>query len=162
MPIDITATDVAALAAALADLQAQIDVASGEVTALTERADAINVNRFDRRVTALEENVDGISSPNLRRRITALEETSARLERTIDRFRERIIALETASAARHTRGPRPSRPSFRGDSRKSAVRQPGTWRAPSSSSSRVAMEGNQGSEGLPRRRSATSGDPHVR
>ena len=87
MPIDITATDVATLAAALADLQAQIDVASNEVTALTERADAINVNRFDRRVTALEENVDGISSSNLRRRISALEETTARLERTIDRFR---------------------------------------------------------------------------
>ncbi len=103
MPIDITATDVATLAVALADLQAQIDVASSEVTALTERADSINVSRFDRRVTALEENVDGISSPNLRRRINALEETTARLERTIDRFRERIIALEATSASQAQR-----------------------------------------------------------
>jgi heat shock protein HslJ len=98
-PLEITSSDVAALVATLDDLQAQIDDATSEVTALAAQADSIDVSGFDGRLTAVEGNVEGISSRNLRSRITALEETTAQLDQTIGRFRDRIIALEAASTA---------------------------------------------------------------
>jgi heat shock protein HslJ len=104
-PVDITASDVDALVATLADLQAQIDEATAEVAALAETTANIPVNRFDRRVTSLEQRVTrleermgDVNPVNLRSRVAALEETTARLDRTVDRFRDRILALEAASA----------------------------------------------------------------
>jgi heat shock protein HslJ len=109
-PVDITASDVDALVATLADLQAQIDEATAEVAALAAATADVDVNRLDRRLDGVEGQVDelealvaGISSANLRRRITTLEETVARLDRTVDRFRDRILALEAASAAHEGR-----------------------------------------------------------
>ncbi len=103
-PVAITATEVDTLVATLGDLQDQIDRASAEVAALAAETAAIPVNRFDRRVTAVEKDVErlddrteGLNVEGLRRRITALEETTTRLDRTIDRFRDRIIALEQTS-----------------------------------------------------------------
>jgi heat shock protein HslJ len=107
-PIDITMTDVEALVATLGDLQAQIDAASAEVAAVAEETANIPVNRFDRRVTDVERRTDnqgrrlteverrteGLNVQGLQRRIAALEETVTRLDRTTDRFRDRIIALE--------------------------------------------------------------------
>lgn len=100
-PVDVTASEVNALVSTLEDLQTQIDEASAEVAALAESAASINVSRFDRRLgateeglAALQDQVGDVNSVNLRRRVGALEETVERLDRTIDRFRDRIVELE--------------------------------------------------------------------
>ena len=102
-PVDITASDVDALVATLGDLQAQIDEASAEVAAVAEATANIPVNRFDRRLGRAEDRVErlegrlaDVNPVNLRSRVATLEETVARLDRTIDRFRDRIVALENA------------------------------------------------------------------
>lgn len=109
-PVEITATDIEALAETLANLQAQIDQAEAEVAALATLADSIDVNRFNRRlngvderVTQLEKQVGSVNVTNLRSRVVALEETTARLDRTIDRFRDRILALEESDKAQNRR-----------------------------------------------------------
>lgn len=100
-PVDITATDIAALTAMLEDLQAQIDAATEEVAALTEAAAAVNVSKFDKRLTAVEEGVaaleaktEGLNVTNLKKRIAANEEAIAELNQTVDKFRNRINKLE--------------------------------------------------------------------
>lgn len=116
-PIDITTSDVEALVAALGDLQAQIDAASAQVAAVAEETANIPVNRFDKRVQAVERRSENqgqritdverktqnLNVQNLQRRISALEETVTRLDRTIDRFRDRIIALEEFDRAQEVR-----------------------------------------------------------
>ncbi len=116
-PIDITMSDVDALVAALGDLQDQIDAASAQVAAVAAETAAIPVNRFDKRVTDVERRTDNqgkriteverktenLNVQNLQRRISALEETVTRLDRTIDRFRDRIIALETSDQEQEER-----------------------------------------------------------
>jgi len=108
--VDVTMSDVDTLVATLGDLQAQIDAASAEVAAVAAETAAIPVNRFDnrmtdaesrldnqgRRITAVEQRTEGLNVQGLQRRISALEETVTRLDRTIDRFRDRILALEAA------------------------------------------------------------------
>jgi len=108
-PVDVTQTDVDALVSTLENLQAQIDQASAEVSALAEEAASIDVSRFDRRLGAVEENVAGVQEQlgnvnvvNLRRRVAALEETVERLDRTSTRFSERIAELEK-TAREHNR-----------------------------------------------------------
>ena len=106
--VDVTTSDVDALVATLGDLQDQIDAASAEVAAVAAETAAIPVNKFDKRVkeveqrtdrqgtriTELERKTEGLNVDNLKKRISALEETTERLDKTIDRFRDRIIALE--------------------------------------------------------------------
>jgi len=109
--VDVTTSDVDALVATLGDLQAQIDAAAAEVAAVAAETAAIPVNRFDkrvseverradthgRRITELERTTEGLNVQGLQRRISALEETVTRLDRTIDRFRDRILALESTA-----------------------------------------------------------------
>jgi heat shock protein HslJ/uncharacterized coiled-coil protein SlyX len=108
--VDVTMSDVDALVATLGDLQAQIDAASAEVAAVAAETAAIPVNQFDKRVadlerrtdnqgqriTELERRTEGLNVQGLQRRISALEEAVTRLDRTTDRFRDRLIALEEA------------------------------------------------------------------
>ena len=116
-PVDITMTDVEALVATLGDLQDQIDAASAEVAAVAAETASIPVNKFDKRVkdverradnhgkrlTEVERKTQNLNVQGLQRRIAALEETVTRLDRTIDRFRDRIIALEQSDRAQEQR-----------------------------------------------------------
>lgn len=109
-PVEITATDIAALAETLASLQAQIDQAEAEVVAVAEATANIPVNQFDKRVKAVEKRVadledktKGLNVDGLKKRISANEKAIAELQaqvetlqKTIDRFRDRIKALEEA------------------------------------------------------------------
>ena len=108
--VDVTVSNVEALVATLGDLQAQIDAASAEVAAVAEETASIPVNKFDKRVadverrtdnqgkrlTEVERKTEGLNVQGLQKRISALEETVTRLDKTIDRFRDRIIVLEEA------------------------------------------------------------------
>ena len=115
--IDVTMSDVDALVTVLEDLQGQIEEASAEVAAIAAETAAIPVNKFDkrvaeverrvdnqgRRITEVEQRTEGLNVQGLQRRISALEETTARLDRTIDRFRDRIIALEESDTDHNKR-----------------------------------------------------------
>ena len=110
-PIDITASDVNVLVAALSDLQAQIDEATAEVEALAEETASIPVNTFDKRltatekdVTALENKVGNVNSKNLKKRTEANEAAIAELQgkvadinKTINKLRGRIQMLEATA-----------------------------------------------------------------
>ena len=88
-PVEVTGSDIAALTAALGDLQAQIDTAEAEIAALIEAAESVNVDRIRNRISANEEAIAEINTTigKLRNRIRTLEETAADHE-------ERIAALE--------------------------------------------------------------------
>jgi len=104
-PVDITATDVAALAQELASLQAQIDAAASGIVALTEAAEAVNTDRLRDRTRA---NADAIAElkttvGRLRDRIKANEDAIAELQTTVGRLRNRIRALESSDADQELR-----------------------------------------------------------
>ena len=115
--IDVTMSDVDALVTVLEELQGQIDEASAQVAAVAAETAAIPVNKFDKRVKALEDSVKaledktkGLNVDGLKNRISALEksvvslaETTERLDKTIDRFRDRIIALEESDKDQNKR-----------------------------------------------------------
>ena len=110
-PIDVTASGVNALLAALGDLQAQVDEATAEVEALAEETASIPVNTFDKRltqtekdVTALEKKVGNVNSKTQKKRIDANEAAIAELQGkvadinlTINKLRSRIQALEATA-----------------------------------------------------------------
>ena len=100
-PVDVTASDVETLVATLGDLQRQIDEAAAEVAAVAAETAAIPVNKFDKRVKAVENDVkalqnktQGLNVENLKKRISALESQVETINKTIDRFRDRIKTLE--------------------------------------------------------------------
>lgn len=98
-PVEITATDVAALTAALGELQAEIDAAGEEIATLTAEFESVNVSRLRSRIRTNEEAIAEIEATieRFRNRITRNEEDIARIDRTIDRFRERILTLEATA-----------------------------------------------------------------
>jgi heat shock protein HslJ/uncharacterized coiled-coil protein SlyX len=103
--IDITATDVDALTAALGDLQNQIDEANAEVAALEAEAASINVNKFDKRLTATEASVKGLENKTkglnvdgLKSRISANEKAIADLQKKASNLTNRVKALENTDA----------------------------------------------------------------
>lgn len=97
--VEITATDVAALTAALGQLQSEIDAASEEIATLTAEFESVNVSRLRNRIRANEEAIAEIQATieRFRNRISRNEEDIARIDRTIDRFRERILTLEATA-----------------------------------------------------------------
>jgi heat shock protein HslJ len=104
-PVEITGTDVAALTATLEDLQAQIDVATAEVAALTEAAASINVNKFDKRLTAVESSVTDLEKKtadlnvkSLKKRISANESAIKNLDNQVTNIRKRVTTLENTDA----------------------------------------------------------------
>jgi heat shock protein HslJ len=115
--VDITMTDVEALVSVLEQLQGEIDEASAQVAAVAAETAAIPVNKFDKRVNAVEKSVadleaktEGLNVEGMKKRISANEKAIAdlqarvdTLEKTIDRFRERILALEESDKAQNKR-----------------------------------------------------------
>lgn len=104
-PVDITATDVAALAQELASLQAQIDTAESEIVALTEAAESANIDKLRERTKANEDAIAELETTvgKLRARIKANEDAIAELEATISKLRSRIKALEDSDADQELR-----------------------------------------------------------
>ena len=130
-PIDVTASDVGALVAALDDLQAQIDDASAEVNALAKEAKAINVNKLDKRLRAVEDGVAaldqrlGKTNPTkMQQRLTAVEKVAAdntkaiaALDKAVTKFKNRVKAVEKSVADHEARiaaleelAPKPEQP----------------------------------------------------
>lgn len=99
-PVTITASDIENLANELAGLQAQIDQAEAEISALVEAAEAANIDTLRRRVRANEQAIAEIDTTigRLRNRISANEQAIAEINATIGRFRNRINRLEDAVA----------------------------------------------------------------
>jgi heat shock protein HslJ len=104
-PIDITATDVAALAQELASLQAQIDTAESEIVALTEAAESANIDKLRERTKANEDAIAELQTTvgKLRNRIKANEDAIAELQTTVGKLRNRIKALENSDADQEQR-----------------------------------------------------------
>ena len=100
-PVEITASDIEALAETLTNLQAQIDQAEADVAAVAETTASIPVNKFDKRVTkvensvaALETKTDGLNVANLKKRLTALESAVADLQRQMDNVKKNLTELK--------------------------------------------------------------------
>ncbi len=104
-PIDITATDVAALAQELASLQAQIDTAESEIVALTDAAESANIDKLRERTKANEDAIAELQTTvgKLRNRIKANEDAIAELQTTVGKLRNRIKALEESDADQEVR-----------------------------------------------------------
>jgi len=100
-PVEVTGSDIVALAAELESLQQQIDTASAEVTALTEAAASVNVSKLDKRLKAVEDDVkalekktEGLNVNNLKNRIKANEAAVADLDKQMSNVKKRVKALE--------------------------------------------------------------------
>ncbi len=111
-PVEITATDIEALAEELASLQAQIDQATADVAALSEAANSINVKKFDKRVSAVEEGVakneqklGKVNFNKVEKRLTAAEKAIAdntaavaAVDKAVAKLRDRVKAAEKTLA----------------------------------------------------------------
>ncbi len=103
-PVEITASEVAALVTELESLQAQIDTASDEVAALTKEVASADIKKLDKRVAAVEDDVKalekktkGLNVDNLKKRIKTNEEDIAGLSKQMSKVKNRLKALETTS-----------------------------------------------------------------
>jgi heat shock protein HslJ/chaperonin cofactor prefoldin len=102
--VEVTESDVAALAAELESLQSQIDEATAEVAALTEAAASVNVKKITNRIganedsiSALEKKTKGLNVDNLKKRISANEAAIADLNKQMSNVKKRVKDLEAVA-----------------------------------------------------------------
>jgi len=100
-PVEVTATDVNALAAELESLQVQIDEAATAVTLLAEEAASVNVNKITNRIStnetdiaALQERTKGLNVDNLKKRISTTEKAIESLDKQMVNVKKSLDSLD--------------------------------------------------------------------
>jgi heat shock protein HslJ len=100
-PVEITATDVDALAAELESLQAQIDEAAAAVTLLAEEAASVNVSKITKRIStnetdiaALQDKTQGLNVDNIKKRLSTAEKAITNLDNQMANVKKSLDSLD--------------------------------------------------------------------
>jgi heat shock protein HslJ len=103
-PVQVTESDVAALAAELESLQGQIDTAAAEVEALAADIASVNVNKVTNRIgtneadiATLQKKTKGLNVENLKKRISTTEAAIVELDKQLTNTKKRVKDLETVA-----------------------------------------------------------------
>jgi len=100
-PVQVTATDVDALATELVNLQAQIDEAATAVALLAEEAASVDVNKITKQVStnetdiaALQNKTKGLNVDNIKQRLSTAEKAIANLDKQMVNVKKRLDSLD--------------------------------------------------------------------